>query len=71
MADEANFLHDTPRPLLVALFVFCLLISLAGLSLAVLVVARGGYPIGRVLFFLFFGWLAWSLLSAVRSYPKD
>jgi len=71
MADEANFLHDTSRPLLIALFVFCLAVSLVGLALAVLVIARGGYPVGRVLFFLFFGWLAWSLLRAVRTYPRD
>ncbi len=71
MADDANFLHDTPRPLLMALFAFCLLISLVGLGLAVLVISRGGYPVGRVLFFLFFGWLAWSLIRAVQSYPKD
>lgn len=71
MVNEANFLHETPRPMLIGLFVFCLLVSFAGLGLAILVLLKGGYPIGRVAFFLFFGWLAWSLLRAVRSYPKD
>ncbi len=71
MASTTDFLHGTPKPLLILLLIFCLCVSAAGLYVAVLVIQAGRWPVGRLLFFGGFAWLSLALLRATLTYPDD
>ena len=72
MGRTTNFLHNTPRPLLIGLLLFCLLVSAAGLYVTLLVIHNGRwFPLGRLLFFCGFAWLSVELLHATLTNRDD
>ena len=72
MGRTTNFLHNTPKPLLIGLLLFCLLVSAAGLYVTILVIQNGRwFPLGRLLFFSGFAWLSVALLHATLTHRDD
>ena len=72
MGRTSNLLHHTPRPLLIGLLLFCLMVSAAGLYVTLVVMHNGRwFPLGRLLFFGGFAWLSVALLHATLTQRHD
>jgi len=69
MGRTSDFLPNMPRPLLIGVLLFCLVVSAAGLYVTALVIQNGRwFPLGRLLFFVGFAWLSIALLRAALTH---